>query len=261
MRSQIATRMRVTALAIFSVLAIVACTTVVEETGRKQFNVLSPAKEASMGLSEFEKYKQSKPVVRGGSYNAMAQRVGARLQKVITVPNAQWEFVVFQDSTPNAFALPGGKVGIHSGLFNVVQNEAQLAAVLGHEIGHVKARHSGERLTNATAGAVVGAIAGEVLARKTGLQRGQAQAVTQGAVALRTLRFSRNQELEADKLGALYMARAGYDPRESINLWKNFGKAAGGNSTPEFLRTHPLDTTRIAALEAYMPTALAAYKN
>lgn len=251
--------MRVTALAIFSVLAIVACTTVVEETGRKQFNALSPSKEASMGLSQFEQYKRSKPVVRGGSYNAMVQRVGARLQRVMTVPNAQWEFVVFQDATPNAFALPGGKVGIHSGLFKVVKNEAQLAAVIGHEIGHVKARHSGERLTNAAAGAVVGAIAGEVLARKTGMQRGQAQAVTQSAVTLRTLRFSRKQELEADKLGALYMARAGYDPRQSIEVWKNFGQAAGRSSTPEFLRTHPLDATRIAALEEYMPTALAAY--
>ncbi len=260
MRTQLITRMRVVAVSIFSVLAVVACTTVVEETGRKQFNALSPSKEASMGLSQFEQFKRSKPIVRGGAYNASVQRVGSRLSKVISVPNAQWEFVVFQDATPNAFALPGGKVGVHSGLFKVVKNDAQLAAVLGHEIGHVKARHSGERLTNAAAGAVAGAIAGEILARKTGIERGTAQGVTQGAVALRTLRFSRKQELEADQLGALYMARAGYDPRESISVWRNFASAAGRSSTPEFLRTHPLDSTRIAALEAYMPTAMAAYK-
>ena len=260
MRSTITTKMRVVAVAVLSVIAVVACTTTVEETGRRQFNVLSPSKEASMGLSEFERYKRSKPVVRGGSYNAMTQRVGARLSRVISVPNAQWEFVVFQDSTPNAFALPGGKVGVHSGLFRIVRNDAQLAAVLGHEIGHVKARHSGERLTNAAAGAVVGAVAGEILARKTGMDRRQAQVATQGAVVLRSLRFSRRQELEADRLGAQYMARAGYDPREAITLWTNFAKAKGGSSTPEFLRTHPLDSTRIAQLEKYMPEAMALYR-
>ncbi len=261
--STFVSRMRLTAMSALVLVSVVACTTVVEETGRKQFNVLSPSQEASMGLSEFERYKQSKPISRNPRYNSMTSRVGSRLSQVISMPNAQWEFIVFQDDSPNAFALPGGKVGVHTGLFKVVKNEAQLAAVLGHEIGHVKARHSGERLSTAAAGAAVGAIAGEVISRKTGMDRRAAQGVTQGAVTLSVLRFSRNQELEADRLGAIYMARGGYDPRESVNLWKQFAQykaSSGAGRPPAFLSTHPLDQTRIDRLDAFMPEAMAIYQ-
>ena len=137
-------------------LVAVACTTTVPETGRKQVNFLDPAQEASLGLTEFQKMKQTLKISTDPGQNALVQRVGTRLSKVMPVPNAQWEFVVFDDPTPNAFALPGGKVGVHSGLFQVSQSEAGLAAVIGHEVAHVIARHSGERLSqNALAGAAV----------------------------------------------------------------------------------------------------------
>jgi predicted Zn-dependent protease len=230
--------------------------------GVLNFNALSPEREAAMGIDQFEKYKKERPIVRGGSDYQSVQRVAARLMPVVNVPNAQWEFVLFDDPTPNAFALPGGKVGVHSGLFKVVQNDAQLAAVLGHELGHVTARHSGQRITQGAAGAVVGAIAGKVLENKTGMDQRTAVAITQGAATLRLLKFSRKQELESDQLGATYMARAGYDPRESVTLWRNFAayKAkSGGASMPAFLSTHPVDSRRIEELEAYLPTALAQY--
>ncbi|HRQ88186.1 MAG TPA: M48 family metalloprotease, partial [Bacteroidia bacterium] len=120
---------------VLAVLVGVACRTV-PETGRKQVNFLDPAQEASLGLTEFQKMKQTLKISTDPGYNALVQRVGSHLSKVMPVPNAEWEFVVFEDPTPNAFALPGGKVGVHTGLFQVSQNEAGLAAVIGHEVAH-----------------------------------------------------------------------------------------------------------------------------
>ncbi|NLT71931.1 MAG: M48 family metallopeptidase [Verrucomicrobiaceae bacterium] len=248
---------------LIAALVAVACTTTVPETGRRQVNFLDPAQEASLGLTEFQKMKQTLKISTDPAQNALVQRVGARLSKVMPVPNAQWEFVVFDDPTPNAFALPGGKVGVHSGLFQVSQNEAGLAAVIGHEVAHVVARHSGERLSqNALAGAAV-AGAGYLLNKDD--RNGAVPTALLGAGALvATKAFSRGQELEADRMGAIFMARAGYDPRESISLWQRFAawrnKNASGGNTPQFLSTHPLDEKRISELQHYMPEALAEYK-
>lgn len=241
-------------------LLIVACRTV-PETGRKQLNFLNPAEEAAMGLSEFRKIKKEKPISQNPEMNAIAQRVGQRLARVMPIQNAEWEFVVFEDSTPNAFALPGGKVGIHSGLFQITKNEAGLAAVVGHEVAHVVARHAGERLSQNAVAGVVAAGAGYALGDNT-RERAIASAALGGGTVLATRAFSRKQELEADKMGALYMARAGYDPRESVGLWQHFGQwraESGGANTPVFLSTHPLDERRIAELQAFMPQAMAEY--
>ncbi|MCB1230940.1 MAG: M48 family metallopeptidase [Verrucomicrobiae bacterium] len=249
-----------------TVLIITACT-VVPDTGRKQFNPLSPGEEAQLGLTEFEKMKRDKPVSQNASFNAQVQRVGQRLAQVMPVPNAQWEFVVFEDPTPNAFALPGGKVGVHTGLFQISQNDAGLAAVIGHEVAHVVARHSGERMAQGALTAGVAAVAGEMIRQNSDMDTGgqiATGAALGGAALLHTQRFSRKQELEADQLGALYMARAGYDPRESIELWKRFAnwRVQSGNTsnTPAFLSTHPVDEVRISELQNFMPRALAEYR-
>ncbi len=241
----------------------VACTTTVPETGRKQVNFLDPAQEASLGLTEFQKMKQTLRISTDPGYNALVQRVGRQLSTYMPVPNAEWEFVVFEDPSPNAFALPGGKVGIHTGLFQISQNEAGLAAVIGHEVAHVVARHSGERLSqNAIAGVAV-AGAGYVL-NKDGRNGALATAAMGGGALVATKAWGRGQELEADRMGAIFMARAGYDPRESIELWKRFAdwrtKNKQGGGGPQFLSTHPLDEKRIAELEYYMPQALAEYR-
>lgn len=252
----------------FSVLiasiAFVACTTTVPETGRRQINFLDPREEAALGFSEFKKMKAQKKISTDSALNAQVQRVGKQLSIVMPVPNAEWEFVVFDDPTPNAFALPGGKVGIHSGIFQITKDDAGLAAVIGHEVAHVVARHSGERMSqNAVAGAVV-AGAGYALNRDG--RNGALPTAALGAGALVATRsFSRNQELEADRMGALFMARAGYDPRESVELWRRFGAWRSANSQggsgPQFLSTHPLDDRRISELQQYMPQALAEYKS
>lgn len=243
-------------------VVVVACRTV-PETGRSQFNVMNPAKEASLGLSEFKKIKDSKKISTNPTYNSLVQRVGTRLSKVMPVENAEWEFVVFEDPSPNAFALPGGKVGVHTGLFQVTQNEAGLAAVIGHEVAHVVARHSGERLSRTMLSTAVVAGAGYMMNRD-----GQDNALATTALGAGALvvnqGFSRKQELEADRMGAIFMARAGYDPREAVELWKRFAQwrvdnDQGGN-TIVFLRSHPLDETRIAELQHYLPEAIAEYE-
>jgi len=255
---------RFTATAVLAVaLALAACRTTVPETGRDQINFLPPPKEAALGISEFQKIKDSKKISNNASYNSQVQRVGARLSKVMPVPEAEWEFVVFEDETPNAFALPGGKVGVHTGLFQVTQDEAGLAAVIGHEVAHVVARHSGERLSRGmvTGAAVAGA--GALMNRNGEDNKLLTTALGAGAL-LNTQAHSRKQELEADQIGTLYMARAGYDPREAVELWKRFAawrvKNEQGRSMPSFLSSHPLDETRIAELQRYLPTALAEYE-
>jgi len=261
------TPFRCAALALSGALTfiIVACSTV-PDTGRQQFNMLPPSEEAKLGLTEFEKIKRETPISTNPQYNAAVQRVGARLSRVMPVPNAQWEFVVFEDESPNAFALPGGKVGVHTGLFQVTQGEPGLAAVIGHEVAHVVARHSGERMTQSAAAAGAALLANEIFRRNTDMGSG-GQAATGaalgGAAFLHVQRFSRSQELEADQLGALYMARAGYDPREAIGLWERFAayrEKSGGGRPPQFLSTHPLDEVRIVKLREFMPRALAEYR-
>ncbi len=234
-----------------------------QEASPLGFNVMSPEKEAQMGAQQFEKYKAQRKTIRSGSEYNMMKRVAGRLTQVVSVKNADWEFVLFDDPTPNAFALPGGKVGVHRGLFKVAANESQLAAVIGHELAHVTERHSGKRVSKAMVGSGIGAVAGALLQRKTGIDGRKAQVITQGAATLQLLSFSRKQELEADSVGAVYMAKAGYDPRQSIELWKRFAayKAKNsGNKTPGFLSTHPVDTRRIEELQAMMPQAMNHYK-
>ncbi len=251
------------ALTLLCAAILAACTTV-PDLGRRSFNFIPNSQLSEMGLTEFEKLKTQKKLSQNSTQLAAVDRVARRLMPVVPIANAQWEFVLFEDSSPNAFALPGGKVGVNSGIFQVAKNDAQLAAVIGHELAHVVAGHSGERLSTgllSTAAVVgVGAVLGG--GRVSDTQRIAATTGAGAVAGLGMLRFSRGQELEADKLGALYMARAGYDPRESIQLWKNFSAAQerqGSGRATEFLSTHPLDSTRIARLEEFMPRALAEY--
>ena len=239
-------------------VAFVACSTV-PDSGRQQINFLKPKEEAALGISEFQKMKRQLKISTHPGYNTQVQKVGKRLSRVMPVPNAEWEFVVFEDATPNAFALPGGKVGVHTGLFQVTQNEAGLAAVIGHEVAHVVARHSGERLSRAALSTGAVAAGAYILGKKTGMSTGAAAAGLGAGAGLSRLAHSREQEKEADRLGALYMARAGYNPVESVRLWERFAayreRSGQNNQLPGFLRTHPLDETRIAELKAYLPTA------
>lgn len=240
--------------------ALIACSTV-GETGRRQVNLVGDSKVAAMGLSEFNKYKQQNRISRDSAKNAAVQRVALRLTPVVPLKNAEWEFVVFEDSTPNAFALPGGKVGVNTGIFKIARDDAGLATVISHELAHVTSRHGNERLSQGILTSIGGAALGIAMkdqnrGARTGALAAYGALATTGVI----LPFSRNHELEADTIGMRYMARAGYDPAAAVQFWKDFAAynaRQGASKTPAFLRTHPLDSQRVANLERELPRARA----
>lgn len=233
-------------------VALISCA-VNEVTGRNQFILFGDSQMSTMGADAYKQIKTQKKISKDPQYTQPVIEVVTRIIQVSDLRGESWEVTVFVDDTPNAFALPGGKIGVHTGLFKVAKNKAQLAAVLGHEVGHVIAKHSAEQVSRgmvaelgvSVAGAAYGQAAGNLLA----------QMATLGVI----LPFSRSQESEADDIGLIYMARAGYDPREAVKLWQNFANYGDGERPPEFLSTHPAPETRIKRLEANMPNALAEY--
>lgn len=241
------------------------CTTV-PVTGRSQLNLLSPGQELQLGLSAFNDLKKSTPISKDAAANALLQKVGQRIAAVASpdMPDAQWEFVLFESKEPNAFCLPGGKVGVYTGILPITKDEAGLATVLGHEIAHAVARHGAERVSEALLIQTGGQILGASLS--------SADPRTQSAVALaygltttlgRQLPHSRRQESEADEIGLIYMARAGYDPEAAIAFWQRFAeynRQHGGGDVLPFLRTHPTDEKRIEQLRALLPRAKAEYR-
>jgi predicted Zn-dependent protease len=257
-------RLLAAALAASTALVLGACQTV-PETGRSQLILVDPGEVAQLSLTEFEKLKQSTTISHDAQANATLQRVGTRIAQVVALPNAKWEFVLFdKPDILNAFALPGGKVGVYSGIFKVTQNDAGLATVLAHEIGHVVARHGAERMSEG----LLLQLGGAVLQEVTKSSPGAAQQLWQTAYGVGAqigvaLPHSRKQELEADHLGLIYMARAGYDPRQAVEFWKRFSaynQSHGAKAPPEFLSTHPVDERRIAQLQELLPEALAEYQ-
>ena len=235
-----------------------ACAT--SPTGRNQLLMMPDAQVNQMGLQAFSDLKTSKPASKSSKYKKFATCVATPLTQQV---GGTWEVVVFEDETLNAFALPGNKIGIHSGLIKMVDNQDQLAAVIGHEIGHVLAKHSNERLSQETAVSGGLSVLSAVIPAA-----GASSALTQvGMSALGVaaeygvlLPFSRTHESEADVMGLDLMARAGFDPKQSVTLWQKMSKASAGQQTPEFMSTHPADSTRIADLNEKLPTALAQYQ-
>ena len=191
------------------------------------------------------------------------QRAGQRIAAVANLPNAQWEFVVFESTEANAWCLPGGKARVYTGILPITKDEAGLATVIGHEVAHSTAHHGAERMSEQMAaqagGSVVGALESDKSAQTQALV-GKAYGVVSQVGVL--LPFSRKQEAEADYIGLLYMARAGYDPAAAVAFWERFAKynrQHGGSQGLSFLRTHPLDEQRIQALKAELPKARAEY--
>ena len=246
-------------------LFFVGCTTV-PQTGRSALHLVSPQALASNAAAQFGQIKQETPISRDRRMNSMVQRVGDRIAYVAgpDLPNAQWEFVVFDDDEQiNAFAMPGGKVAVYSGLFKVVKSEADLAIVIGHEIAHVVAGHGAERVSQQML-AAGGALALQIGANQSDLSRSEKQmlmaAYGAGATLGVILPYSRLHESEADEIGLTYAAKAGYDPRAAIPFWQRM-EAQKSGSPPEFLSTHPSGSTRIRRLNALMPRAVQIYQN
>jgi predicted Zn-dependent protease len=225
---------------------------------------MSASEEAQLGLTAFEQMKKEVPISHDPEANAQLQRVGKRIAAVAQpdMPDAKWEFVVFDSKEANAFCLPGGKIGVYTGILPITKDDAGLATVLGHEVAHAVARHGGERMTRAMGMQMVGQA---VDATTTQSKYHSALMTGYGAVAQVgvELPFSRGNESEADHIGLVYMARAGYNPEEAVKFWQRFSdynSKAGGGGTPWFLRTHPDDGTRIKRLQEWMGEAKKQYK-
>ena len=217
-----------------------------------------------MGFTEFDKMKKDVPINHDPALNAMVQRVGQRIAAVAKpdMPNAQWEFVVFDSKEANAFCLPGGKVGVYTGILPITKDDAGLATVLGHEVGHAVAHHGGERMTEAMGLQLGGQLVGSAAAQS------KYQALIVQGYGLSSqlgvaLPHSRKQESEADEIGIIYMARAGYQPQAAVDFWQRFSSynsANGGGGTPWFLSTHPVDADRVAHLKQLLPRAQSEYR-
>jgi metalloendopeptidase OMA1, mitochondrial len=229
-------------------------------TGRSQLILIPESEMNQLGVEAYKQIISKSKLSRDPTYTHPVEEIGRRIAAVSGHPEYKWEFNVIEDPTPNAFALPGGKVGVHTGLFKVAKNKAQLAAVMGHEIAHAIVRHGAERMSQQLV--VQGGLQGlDFVLGMSGTK--STSSYVQLAAAAATLGvilpFSRDQEAEADHIGLLYAAKARYDPRQAIELWKNF-EAYGGDRAPEFLSTHPAPGSRIDRLEAMMPEAMAVYQ-
>jgi predicted Zn-dependent protease len=245
-----------------SLLWAIGCHTV-PQTGRSALHLVPSDQLTMMASAQFGQLKQDTPISTDPTYNAMVQRVGERIAYVAApdMPNAHWEFVVFDDPEQiNAFAMPGGKVAVYTGIFKVVQSDADLAIVMGHEVAHVAAGHGNERVSQQLLAA------GGALALQFGTSdldsEDQAMilaAYGAGATFGVMLPYSRYHESEADEIGLIYAAKAGYDPRAAIGFWERM-EAQSSGSVPEFLSTHPASATRISKLNELMPKAYEIYK-
>lgn len=211
-----------------------------------------------MGLAAFDKIKADVP--QSSDPNALAYVRCVATAITNELPDAaSWETAVFKNGSANAFALPGGRIGVYDGLFEVARNQDQLATVIGHEVAHVLSGHANERVSQSYA-AQTGLGLAQVIAGSA--SPGQQQLIGLLGVGVQygiLMPYGRTQETEADLLGLDLMARAGFDPRESINLWVNMSRQSGGNP-PEFLSTHPSHDTRIGDLSERMPSAMTLYE-
>jgi predicted Zn-dependent protease len=235
--------------AVAGALALAGCVT--EGTGLG-LDIVPDSQVEQMGLDSWKEIKAQTPVSRNVAHQREAQEVASRVLRASGKNPNEWEVVVFASDEPNAFALPGKKIGVYDGMFSVADTPDKLAAVIGHEIGHVDAAHSAQRV-NTEAGTQLGVqLISNVLGSSTSVSPETLQALLgAGAQYGVILPYSRNQELEADGIGLRYMAQAGYDPYAVLDLWR--GMSQLGPNQPTWLSTHPAPEERIAALERMIP--------
>ena len=244
--------MRRTALVV-GLLAAVACATT-PYTRRSQLILISAEQETKLGAQAYQEVLAKSRLERSSAVVQPIEAVGQRIARVVNRPDFHWQFTVIDDpKQQNAFALPGGKVAVYTGILPVAQTKAGLAVVLGHEIGHVVARHGAERISQGLVAQVGGSMLGALLGSGPSANMVLA-AYGLGAQLGVLLPFSRTQESEADHIGLLLMARAGYDPRAAVAFWQRMERT-GGSGPPEYLATHPSHGTREQQLRAWLPEA------
>jgi predicted Zn-dependent protease len=251
---------------IFSLALLASCATV-PHTGRKQFNMVSDADLNSLGIQAFNSVMQKEPASKDTQLTETVRAVSQRITQAaeaLDKPKFNWDVGLVERDVANAVCLPGGKIIVFTGIIPYAQNEAGLAAIVGHEVAHAVARHGGERLSQKLALQSALGLSGEIL-RGTDGKLDQRTRLILGALGLGAevgivLPYSRIHEFEADRIGQLYMARAGYDPQEYVKLWERMAKIKKP-PIPVWLSTHPTDDERIAKLRENLPAAMREYEN
>jgi metalloendopeptidase OMA1, mitochondrial len=243
------------------VLLVLAACESVPLTGRSQLVLIPEGTEVAMGLDSYQEVLHQSKVSTDARLNEQVTRVGRRIAEATGRRDYQWEFRVLEDKQVNAFCLPGGKVAVYTGILPITRDDDGLAAVLGHEVAHAIARHGAERLSqNLVVQGGLTATQAALAERNPAVVQSVTALLGAGASVGLLLPWSRAQESEADHLGLIYMAQAGYPPRAARDLWVRMQEAGGGSRKLEFLSTHPSDATRIAQIEGWLPEAQQHYR-
>ncbi len=253
------------------VLFVTACKTV-PVSGRKQLSLLPESMLVEMGLTSYGEFISQSKLSTNQAQTAMIRNVGVRITTAVEqylrdnnladrIKYFQWEYNLVEDETPNAWVMPGGKVVFYTGILPYTQTEGGAAVVMGHEIAHVVARHGNERMSQALLVQTGGLALSVALDEKPEETKNMfLMAYGVGSTLGVILPYSRAHEREADRLGMIFMAMAGYHPNEAVEFWKRLDQASGGASVPEFFSTHPTSASRIRDLEKYIPEAMKYYK-
>jgi predicted Zn-dependent protease len=263
--------LRTSCLLIAVVLFLTGCSTV-PITDRRQLNLVSEGTLVELGAQQYQQFLAANKIVRNTPESEMVERVGHRIRQAVEqfmvnrntadqLSGYEWEFILVGSPEMNAWALPGGKVAVYTGILPITRNEAGLATVMGHEVAHVIAQHGNERMSQQLVAQMGGQALSAVLANQP--QATQAlwmQVFGVGAQVGLMLPYSRLQEKEADHLGLIFMAMAGYDPHAAIGVWERMAQEKGGKGPPEFLSTHPADESRIREIREDIPEAMRYYQ-
>jgi predicted Zn-dependent protease len=254
-----------------TVLFLASCSTV-PVTGRQQLDLVSSGQVLAMSTDAYKDFISKNEVITGTEESSTVKRVGERIRSAVEeylkregqseiLQGYNWEFNLVKDDSVNAWAMPGGKVVVYTGILPVTRDEAGLATVMGHEVAHAIAKHGNERMSQQ----LLTQLGGMALSVALSQNPAQTNDMFMAAYGMGTqvgvlLPFSRLQESEADRLGMIFMAMAGYDPRAAVDFWQRMSDKSQGGAPPEFLSTHPAHETRIDRIREYLPEALAYYR-
>lgn len=240
-------------------------------TGRRQLDLVPDSQIMALSYDQYGQFLRENRLSGNAQATNMVKTVGQRIQRAVETYMAQnnlsdqlngyqWEFNLVEDNQVNAWCMPGGKVVVYTGILPLTQNETGLAVVMGHEIAHAIARHGNERMSQGLVQQLGGVALSVALQNQP--QTTQNLFLTSYGVGstLGILKYSRTQESEADRLGLIFMAMAGYNPQEAVPFWQRMAAKSGGGNTPQFLSTHPSDDTRIRDIQKHMPEAMRYYK-
>lgn len=252
------------------VLLVLGCSTV-PITGRRQLELVPSGQLMAMSTEQYDAFLSGHEVITDTAEARMVSQVGHRISQAVerhfreqnrsgALRGYHWEFNLIDDPSANAWAMAGGKVAVYTGILDIAQGENGIATIMGHEIAHAVAKHGNERMSQGLLSQLGGAALATALSQQPAMTRDLLMAAygagTQVGIMLP---YSRLHETEADRLGLIFMAMAGYDPRQAVDFWSRMGKKGREGSPPEFLSTHPAHATRIARIKAYLPTAITYY--